>query len=78
MVFYLFEFLGLINTFGLFVMILILVEKKMFKSKFSPHHILSFLSLIILCFFSIYNQIDKYLSFSNFLKVIYSLFFYCI
>ena len=42
-------------------MILILVEKKMLKSKFSSHHILSFLSLIILCFFSIYNQIGKYI-----------------
>jgi len=73
-----FSFLNLKNTVGLFVIILFLVEKKMLKSKFSSHHILSFILLIIITALNINKEKTNISFFINILipLVIYSIYHY--
>ena len=60
------------NTYGLFVILLFLIEKKVLKSQFFPHHILSIILFSILNLFYIYSDISI-----NILDI-FNLVIYCI
>ena len=60
------------NTYGIFVILLFLIEKKVLKSQFFPHHILSIILFSILNLFYIYSDISI-----NILDI-FNLVIYCI
>ena len=66
-----FDFLKAENTYGIFVILLFLTEKKVLKSQFFSHHILSIILFSILNFFYIYYDIPNIDGFDIFNLVIY-------
>ena len=71
------RFINLTNTYGLFSIISFFIEKKMLKSKFFTHHILSIIILFIISFLTIYNEINEY-TYNDIFEVLFNLFFYSI
>ena len=72
-----FDCINIDNITGLFVIILFLVEKKILKTKFCSHHILSIILLSLLNIFIIFID-NQNSSSSNILKILYTLVIYSI